>query len=200
MTNDKKITELIKKIDQNFEDVDAYLELSTILIEKQDPNDAIELLLKAKTLVKNSEALDFNLAIAYYYVGDFKHAEDILSKLPNTDENNFEKARVYFKLGKYAKSLAFILTVKSHDDRYFELLGDIWLALGDNEQAYAAFNQIKTPTAKSMFLAGVSVISSDFNHAQEMFAQAKKMDQKVYQQLKTQFDDLIKVQMGKNND
>lgn len=197
---EQHVHELIKRIDVNIHDIDAYLQLSTILIENGDANSALELLNRAKFQNPKSVDLDYNLAVAAFYTGDLELAQKILNSLPNTDENRYEKARVYFKLQQFEKALAFILTVKQHDDHYFELLGDIWLSLGNSQEAADAFKKITKPTVKSNFLLGVAQIDHDYAGAQKSFLVAQKIDQKEYAVLKTRFDDLLKLQQGKAND
>lgn len=186
---------LIKKIDQHPQQVANYLQLSTYLIEQGSLDQAQKLLEQAQHLVKEPQELNYNLAVCYYMQGDFDKALALLDQIPNDDLTLYQKALTYLKLGQGQKALAYALTIKKIDERIQELLGDIWLSLGENQQAQQMYLAIpdNKKNAKVYFLLGVTTLEKDRDQAQKYFAQAKQMDDKYYQQAMNQYASIMKM-------
>ncbi|EST04084.1 tetratricopeptide repeat protein [Lactobacillus crispatus] len=186
---------LIKKIDQHPQQVANYLQLSTYLIEQGSLDQAQKLLEQAQHLVKEPQELNYNLAVCYYMQGDFDKALALLDQIPNDDLTLYQKALTYLKLGQGQKALAYALTIKKNDERIQELLGDIWLSLGENQQAQQMYLAIpdNKKNAKVYFLLGVTTLEKDRDQAQKYFAQAKQMDAKYYQQAMNQYASIMKM-------
>lgn len=186
---------LIKKIDQDPQQVANYLQLSTYLIEQGSLDQAQKLLEQAQHLVKEPQELNYNLAVCYYMQGDFDKALALLDQIPNDDLTLYQKALTYLKLGQGQKALAYALTIKKIDERIQELLGDIWLSLGENQQAQQMYLAIpdNKKNAKVYFLLGVTTLEKDRDQAQKYFAQAKQMDAKYYQQAMNQYASIMKM-------
>lgn len=186
---------LIKKIDQHPQQVANYLQLSTYLIEQGSLDQAQKLLEQAQHLVKEPQELNYNLAVCYYMQGDFDKALALLDQIPNDDLTLYQKALTYLKLGQGQKALAYALTIKKIDERIQELLGDIWLSLGENQQAQQMYLAIpdNKKNAKVYFLLGVTTLEKDRDQAQKYFAQAKQMDAKYYQQAMNQYASIMKI-------
>lgn len=186
---------LIKKIDQHPQQVANYLQLSTYLIEQGSLDQAQKLLEQAQHLVKEPQELNYNLAVCYYMQGDFDKALALLDQIPNDDLTLYQKALTYLKLGQGQKALAYTLTIKKIDERIQELLGDIWLSLGENQQAQQMYLAIpdNKKNAKVYFLLGVTTLEKDRDQAQKYFAQAKQMDAKYYQQAMNQYASIMKM-------
>ena len=186
---------LIKKIDQYPQQVANYLQLSTYLIEQGSLGQAQKLLEQAQHLVKEPQELNYNLAVCYYMQGDFDKALALLDQIPNDDLTLYQKALTYLKLGQGQKALAYALTIKKIDERIQELLGDIWLSLGENQQAQQMYLAIpdNKKNAKVYFLLGVTTLEKDRDQAQKYFAQAKQMDAKYYQQAMNQYASIMKM-------
>lgn len=186
---------LIKKIDQHPQQVANYLQLSTYLIEQGSLDQAQKLLEQAQHLVKEPQELNYNLAVCYYMQGDFDKALALLDQIPNDDLTLYQKALTYLKLGQGQKALAYALTIKKIDERIQELLGDIWLSLGENQQAQQMYLAIpdNKKNAKVYFLLGVTTLEKDSDQAQKYFAQAKQMDAKYYQQAMNQYASIMKM-------
>lgn len=191
---DQAIHLLIKKIDQKPQRVENYLQLSTYLIEQGSVDQAAELLRQAQHLVQKPKELNYNLAVCYYMQGEFDQAIQLLDQIPNDDLTLYQKALTYLKLGQSQKALAYALTIKKIDARVQELLGDIWLSLGENQQAQAAYLAIPTAkrSAKVYFLLGVAATVQDRQQAQKYFAQSKSMDSKYYNHAMDQYAALLK--------
>lgn len=186
---------LIKKIDQHPQQVANYLQLSTYLIEQGSLDQAQKLLEQAQHLVKEPQELNYNLAVCYYMQGDFDKALALLDQIPNDDLTLYQKALTYLKLGQGQKALAYALTIKKIDERIQELLGDIWLSLGENQQAQQMYLAIpdNKKNAKVYFLLGVTTLEKDRDQAQKYFAQAKQVDAKYYQQAMNQYASIMKM-------
>lgn len=186
---------LIKKIDQHPQQVANYLQLSTYLIEQGSLDQAQKLLEQAQHLVKEPQELNYNLAVCYYMQGDFDKALALLDQIPNDDLTLYQKALTYLKLGQGQKALAYALTIKKIDERIQELLGDIWLSLGENQQAQQMYLAIpdNKKNAKVYFLLGVTTLEKDRDQAQKYFAQAKQIDAKYYQQAMNQYASIMKM-------
>lgn len=192
---DQAIHLLVQKIDQKPQNIENYLQLSTYLIEQGSVDQAQQLLEQAQHLVKKPQELNYNLAVSYYMQGDFDKALALLDQVPNDDLTLYQKALTYLKLGQSQKALAYALTIKKVDDKVQELLGDIWMSLGENAQAQQAYLMIPKDrrTAKIYFLLGVSTMEKDRTQAEAYFAKAKAMDEKYYKRAMDQYASIIKM-------
>ncbi|PEG81570.1 MULTISPECIES: lipopolysaccharide assembly protein LapB [unclassified Lactobacillus] len=192
---DQAIHLLVQKIDQKPQKIENYLQLSTYLIEQGSVDQAQQLLEQAQHLVKKPQELNYNLAVSYYMQGDFDKALALLDQIPNDDLTLYQKALTYLKLGQSQKALAYALTIKKVDDKVQELLGDIWMSLGENAQAQQAYLMIPKDrrTAKIYFLLGVSTMEKDRTQAEAYFAKAKAMDEKYYKRAMDQYASIMKM-------
>lgn len=192
---DQAIHLLVQKIDQKPQNIENYLQLSTYLIEQGSVDQAQQLLEQAQHLVKKPQELNYNLAVSYYMQGDFDKALALLDQIPNDDLTLYQKALTYLKLGQSQKALAYALTIKKVDDKVQELLGDIWMSLGENAQAQQVYLMIPKDrrTAKIYFLLGVSTMEKDRTQAEAYFAKAKAMDEKYYKRAMDQYASIMKM-------
>ena len=189
------IHKLVEKIDKNPQKMENYLQLSTYLMEQGSSDQAVKLLEEAKHLVKKPQELDYNLAVCYYMQGDFDKSLALLEKIPNDDISLYQKALVYLKLDQSQKALAYAMTIKKIDNRVKELLGDIWLSLGDTKQAEATYCQIaeKERNSKVNFLIGICLLENNRDEAEKFFALSKKQDEKYFEQAKNQYSAIMKM-------
>ncbi|XGK32316.1 tetratricopeptide repeat protein [Lactobacillus acidophilus] len=192
---DQAIHLLVQRIDDKPQNIDNYLQLSTYLIEQGSLDQAQQLLEHAQHLVKKPKELNYNLAICYYMQGDFDKALNLLDQIPNDDLTLYQKALTYLKLGQSQKALAYALTIKNIDERVQELLGDIWMSMGNNDTARQLYLKIplEKRTAKIYFLLGVSTLEKDRTQAKEYFDRAKKMDEKYYKRAMDQYASIMKM-------
>ena len=197
---DKAIHLLIEKIDRDPKDINNYLQLSTYLIEENSIDQALELLQKAQGLVNKPEELNYNIAICYYMQGEFEKALSLINTLPNDDETLYQKALIFMKLGQYQKALAYALTIKKMDERTLELLGDIWLSLGDLSTAKQQFEKIAPSkrNAKVNFLLGLTIFDQDRDKAQKYFDRSKELDPAYFKQAQSQYAAIAKMLRGKD--
>lgn len=192
---EKQIHALIKKIDADPQNTENYLKLATCLIEQGSFEQATQLLEQAKHLVKKPEDLDYDLAVCLYLQGDFAKALQLLNQIPNDDLVLYQKSLVFLKLGQRQKALAHALTIKNVDNRVKELLGDIWLSLGDLASAKSSYQQINENqrSAKVNFMLGITTLNDDRRQAEDYLRQAKKEDPRFYQQAQQQYDAILKM-------
>lgn len=192
---DQAIHLLVQRIDDKPQNIDNYLQLSTYLIEQGSLDQAQQLLEYAQHLVKKPKELNYNLAICYYMQGNFDKALNLLDQIPNDDLTLYQKALTYLKLGQSQKALAYALTIKNIDERVQELLGDIWMSMGNNDTARQLYLKIplEKRTAKIYFLLGVSTLEKDRTQAKEYFDRAKKMDEKYYKRAMDQYASIMKM-------
>lgn len=194
------VKKLVKRIDSDPKNVDNYLQLSTYLIDQNSIDQALELLQKASTVVEDSKDLTYNLAVCYYIKGDFKKSLSLLDELENTQETLYQKALVFLKLGQYQKALAYALSLTNQDERTLELLGDIWLSLGDLKQAKENYLKIKAEdrNAKVEFLLGLTLLEESLEQAQVHFDLSKQKNPTYFKQANTQYASLLKLIRGQN--
>lgn len=192
---DQAIHLLIEKIDQKPQNIENYLQLSTCLIEQGSAHQAQKLLQEAQHLVKKPQDLNYNLAICYYMQGEFDKALKLLDQIPNDDLTLYQKALTYMKLGQNQKALAYALTIKQIDEKVQELLGDIWMSMGENNQAQQAYLAIPNSkrTAKVYFLLAVSTLEENKGQANKYFAKSKELDQNYYNQAMNKYASIMKI-------
>ena len=200
----QRIHKLIEKIDQNPQKTENYLKLSTELIEQGSFAQATQLLEQAKHLVKHPQDLDYDLAVCYYMQGDFDKSLTLLNQIPNDDLVLYQKALVFLKLGQGQKALAHALTIKQVDDKVLELLGDIWLSLGELSEARTCYEKISPNkrTAKVYFMLGISILDSDREKATSYLKNAKENDPEYFKQAQEQYGAILKMvnEAEKKND
>lgn len=191
----KKIHELITHIDEKPDSSENYLKLATFLIKEGSSDQATELLKKAKSLVTHPQDLDYDLAVCYYLQGEFKKALNILNQIPNDDLVLYQKALVFFKIGQKQKALAYALTIKQRDAKTWELIGDIWLSLGEINQAESSYKKIRKEqrTAKVNFMLGITSLTQNRLEAEKYFAKAKAQDPKVFAQEEQKYASALKL-------
>lgn len=198
---DKAIHLLVKRINRDPEDIENYLQLSTYLIEQNAADQALELLEKARGLVNHPEELTYNIAVCYYLQGEFQKSLALLNSIKDDEETMYQKALIFMKLGQYQKALAYALTLKNQDERTLELLGDIWLSLGDLKTANQTYSQILKDqrNSKVNFLLGLTLFDTNPNEAEKYFKLSKNQDPKYFAQAQKQYNAVAKLIRGKND-
>lgn len=197
---DDAIHLLIKKINNHPKNIENYLQLSTYLIEQNSADQALELLEKARGLVDQPEALTYNIAVCYYMQEDFAKSLALLNSIPDDEETMYQKSLIFMKLGQYQKALAYALTLKNQDERTLELIGDIWLSLGDLKSANQTYSKILKDqrNAKVNFLLGLTLFDTNPDKAEKYFKVSKKQNPKYFAQAQKQYNAVAKLIRGKN--
>ncbi|WP_290078399.1 tetratricopeptide repeat protein [Lactobacillus taiwanensis] len=198
---DKAIHLLVERINRDPKDIENYLQLSTYLIEQNAADRALELLEKARGLVNHPEELTYNIAVCYYLQGEFQKSLALLNSIKDDEETMYQKALIFMKLGQYQKALAYALTLKNQDERTLELLGDIWLSLGDLKTANKTYSQILKDqrNSKINFLLGLTLFDTNPNEAEKYFKLSKNQDPKYFAQAQKQYNAVAKLIRGKND-
>ncbi|RMC48712.1 lipopolysaccharide assembly protein LapB [Lactobacillus sp. ESL0228] len=191
----KRIDNLISEIDNHPQESENYLKLATILIEEGSFDQATQLLEQAKNAVKNSQDLDYDLAVCYYMQGKYDQALKLLDHIPNDDLVLYQKSLVLMKMGQLQKALAYALTISETDDRVLELLGDIWLGLGEFDQAEKSYTTISQDqrSAKVNFMLGITILTKNRDLAEKHFTISQKQDIKYFEQAQKKYDALLKI-------
>lgn len=200
---DRKVHDLVTKIDADPKDPENYLQLATILIEQGSFDQATKLLEEAKHLVKKPQDLDYDLAVCYYMQGKFNQALTLLNQIPNDDLVLYQKALVFLKIGQRQKALAHALTIKHVDDGVNELIGDIWLSLGKLKEAKSSYERIGQTkrSAKVNFMLGITVLTENLEKAKKFLDISKKQDPEFFKNAQEQYEALLKMinDAGKKN-
>ncbi len=198
---DKAIHLLVERVNRDPKDIENYLQLSTYLIEQNAADQALELLEKARGLVNHPEELTYNIAVCYYLQGEFQKSLALLNSIKDDEETMYQKALIFMKLGQYQKALAYALTLKNQDERTLELLGDIWLSLGDLKTANKTYSQILKDqrNSKVNFLLGLTLFDTNPNEAEKYFKLSKNQDPKYFAQAQKQYNAVAKLIRGKND-
>lgn len=198
---DKAIHLLVERVNRDPKDIENYLQLSTYLIEQNAADQALELLEKARGLINHPEELTYNIAVCYYLQGEFQKSLALLNSIKDDEETMYQKALIFMKLGQYQKALAYALTLKNQDERTLELLGDIWLSLGDLKTANKTYSQILKDqrNSKVNFLLGLTLFDTNPNEAEKYFKLSKNQDPKYFAQAQKQYNAVAKLIRGKND-
>lgn len=198
---DKAIHLLVERVNRDPKDIENYLQLSTYLIEQNASDQALELLEKARGLINHPEELTYNIAVCYYLQGEFQKSLALLNSIKDDEETMYQKALIFMKLGQYQKALAYALTLKNQDERTLELLGDIWLSLGDLKTANKTYSQILKDqrNSKVNFLLGLTLFDTNPNEAEKYFKLSKNQDPKYFAQAQKQYNAVAKLIRGKND-
>ena len=132
--------------------------------------------------------------------GDFAKSLTLLSSIADDEETMYQKALIFMKLGQYQKALAYALTLKNQDERTLELIGDIWLSLGDLKSANQTYKKISEDqrNAKVNFLLGLTLFDTDPDEAEKYFKLSKNQDPKYFAQAQKQYNAVAKLIRGKN--
>lgn len=132
--------------------------------------------------------------------GDFAKSLTLLNSIADDEETMYQKALIFMKLGQYQKALAYALTLKNQDERTLELIGDIWLSLGDLKSANQTYNKISEDqrNAKVNFLLGLTLFDTNPDEAEKYFKLSKNQDPKYFAQAQKQYNAVAKLIRGKN--
>ncbi|MDN6028876.1 MAG: tetratricopeptide repeat protein [Lactobacillus sp.] len=192
---DAMIHRLVTAIDADPHAVENYLQLSSYLLEQGSADQAAKLLEEAQHLVAQPTLLSYNLAVCYYMQGKFDQALQLLDQIPNDDLTLYQKALVYLKLGQNQKALAYAMTIKQPDSRVKELLGDIWLALGElaTTRKELLTIQPKARSSKVYFLLAVATLTQDRDQSHVYFERSKALDPKYYERAGSQYQAIMKL-------
>lgn len=132
--------------------------------------------------------------------GDFAKSLALLNSIPDDEETMYQKSLIFMKLGQYQKALAYALTLKNQDERTLELIGDIWLSLGDLKAANQTYSKILKDqrNAKVNFLLGLTLFDTNPDEAENYFKLSKEQDPKYFAQAQKQYNAVAKLIRGKN--
>lgn len=98
------IFEFESEIEENPENIDAYIKLADIYILKEQPEEATVVLVNALKINPEDKFIISKLADLYYASGQFKESEDLNSFLFNTDNTNNRAILSLFKIYSLTKN------------------------------------------------------------------------------------------------
>ena len=202
-------TKLIKKIDEDPYDEQAYYALGTVLTEQKSYEQAEELFKRALNAVADKPQ---KLALLHYGLGNVYYAsalyDEALKEFSLVNDKDLQAqaylmlAQTYYAKENYQKALAFAMTADQLESTLttLGLMGDCFLALGDFNQAKAMYLQAlakNTTDARINFQLGVLAVV-DGEDPSKYFDQAKKSDPRLYQKLNERLKDVEQVIQATN--
>ncbi|WP_416353022.1 tetratricopeptide repeat protein [Agrilactobacillus fermenti] len=189
----KAVHVLVQAINNEPEQIENYLQLSTYLTQLQDVEQAEVLLQKAIGKFGAQTELLYNLGVVYYEAGRYDLAQTEFDKLNQQDanfDNNLMLARIFFKTKQYAKAAAFALTATEkapQNSAAYLVLADSLLSLGQLSQAktfYQKAYQLKPTDLDALF--GIGLIDFVRDHDQTKLLAVKAKDAQYYASKQTQ--------------
>ncbi len=121
-----------------------------VLTQRENPNGSVQYLKEARTTFPDSYTVQYTLAHVLMRTMQFKEAAGILQSIaadPDYAGRNEDVSLLYslalMKSGRYADALDFIVRAyrMTGDERSAQIAGDIFLELGDFEQAKNYYNE-----------------------------------------------------------
>lgn len=196
---------LVNQLNENFNQLPLILQLSTYLTYGGEFEQAEELLMKAKAIFANNLTIDYNLGNVYYTKGEYDKAQAIFELLVKKNfghEAMFMLAQTLNKLGSVNQALVYALTALDKapaDEAYSELVGDIFMSLGDFKNAkryYKDSYNIKKNEKNSFNLGLCNMILKE--SYQEYFLESKNINKKYYENNIEKLDDIQKLINNQN--
>lgn len=201
----KLVQKAVEKIDDNPNEVRSYYELSVLLTELKDYEQAKQLLLKASGLFSGKTELDllnYGLGNVLYSAGDFQKAINYFRVVKGTKLNDnaiLMIAQCEYALGDYKRSLAYALTTRNVGVK--QLIASNFLALGDFQNARKYFDEVLANEPRNFnatFQRGIiALILDGKEQADSYFEIAQKIDYKSFIKMKGQIIDIQKTIIAK---
>ena len=136
-------------------DAALFRQLGILLLEKQSPTDALTYLKKANSLDRENAQGQLHLAKAYYQLGHYSEAWEILEPFFSQSENDPEIAKLlgFVLLGmeksSEAKPILLHAAAQSPDDRE-TVMAAARLVIADAETAFEEVNKLELSTMKDI--------------------------------------------------
>lgn len=193
----KIIKKIINQIDAEPKNLQAHLELATILLTTQAYDEAFEFIQKALVIFPENEILLYQLGVSAYHLGQVDAAIEILKPLAQSKQVNalFMLGKLYHECHQDQKALVYALSAFEADQKAVDtqfLLGDIWLSLGDFQKAQEQFKSIlqqEQNQAEAWFKLGLTQLVLNQSY-QTAFYRAKQLDLQYFQKNQQQLVDL----------
>ncbi|RRG18013.1 tetratricopeptide repeat protein [Weissella viridescens] len=201
---------LVKEIEEQPDNWQAYADLVNVLTATGNFVEAEELGLKSLSLFEaDAEAkayLAYSVGNVYYAAGSYAQAQNYfqLVQLPELAHDvTMMQAQDWFAQKNYKQALAFAVTGTEQDAQdvaAFDLLGNIWLALDQFDEAKTAFEQALTLDAddfEANFGRGLLAQVANPDAQNTWFTHAEALDAATFKQKTQQLDDLHQVIVNK---
>lgn len=183
------VAKLIDRIDKNPDNYHNYYNLSVVLVELHDYDQAEELLLKSIKLFENNNnalnTFNFGLGNLYYILSDYNRAIAFLLRV--TDKklqiDSFQLlAQIYLQLKQYKRAISFANLVyekKKNDPDILELLGDIYLSEGDFDKSIYFYKKALCFKKTAKLYLNMSLLyklKNNIDDSKVYIKKAKKLD------------------------
>ncbi|WP_307994914.1 tetratricopeptide repeat protein [Weissella viridescens] len=201
---------LVKEIEAHPENWQAYADLINVLTATGNFVEAEELGLKSLSLFEDDAQakayLAYSVGNVYYAAGSYAQAQNFfqLVQLPELAHDvTMMQAQDWFAQKNYKQALAFALTGTEQDAQdvdAFDLLGNIWLALDQFDEAQAAFERalaINGDDFEANFGRGLLAQVAAIDDENQWFSYAEALDATKFKQKTQQLNDLSQVIVNK---
>lgn len=198
------IKQLVAAVDAHPDEVERYYELATALTEQQSYPQAEELLKRALSHFNGERhaenLLHYGLGNVYYASGLYQEA---LGEFQRVQDEHLKGqaymmiAQTYYAQKKYQQALVFALTASEQlkrDSAPLTLMGDIFMAQGNFEQAYDYYTKALTVNGQDLqarFQRGVVLTVQGKDPAAD-FDFVKRQDSAFYEQMQARLADTQK--------
>ncbi|UQS82720.1 tetratricopeptide repeat protein [Bombilactobacillus folatiphilus] len=200
---------LARKLQTDFGYLSWFIQLAGYLVAGGDLIQAEELLIKAKQLFPDAQAIDYNLAVVYFQAGQWEKVVELLKSINDPallSDAYYLLAKTSQKQQQIQQALVFALTAIDYDSRLndnFLLAGDLLLQLQDFSEAQGYYqNAIKLqPSAAGYFKLGLcEMVTGDLTF-QDHFQKARQLDESYVNQHQQQLAEIERyVQMMKEKE
>lgn len=192
---------LVKAVDDNPYDAQAYYNLGIALNESKAQTQAEELFKKALSIFKNqtkeTELLEYGLANTYYESSLYNEAIEEFAKIKGELKKDamLMIGQSYFALESYQKSLVYAITVLEKDSKNTDammLIADSFMALGQLNQAKEYFLKvikIQHQNKQALFQLGVIYVTN-YGSDRGYFAKVKAIDSTYYHKMMQRLSDI----------
>ncbi|KRM23863.1 tetratricopeptide repeat protein [Latilactobacillus graminis] len=192
------VKELVQYLQEQPDDIEAYVTLATFLTTLKDFEQAEVLLQKALTQFPKENALIYALGTLYYQAEAYQQAAPLFMQLVQDSQAidaQYMLAQTYHQLEQNSRALVFALTVQEQQPDQLDvnlLVGDILTSLGDFDQAQTYLKNALTIDPRNgevLFKYGLTQLvlgaTSDI-----YFEQAKQYAPDYFQKNKQQLIDI----------
>ncbi|KRK35126.1 tetratricopeptide repeat protein [Loigolactobacillus bifermentans] len=189
---------LVNVIEQHPDQVDNYLELAAFLTTLQDFEQAQQLLQQVQQRFPDNQDIQYSLATTYYAAGRYDLAEPLFLKLTDSrlkTDQNYMLGALYHQKQDDKRALAFALTAQQAAPQRLDatqLVGDIWLSLGQFKAAEQAYQQVlsqQPDVAAAYFNVGLALLGAG-EDAAAYFKKADALDHDYFQQQQQRLADI----------
>lgn len=189
---------LVQEIKQQPDQIDNYLELAAFLNTLKDFEQAQQLLQQIQQRFPNNQDIQYSLATTYYAAGRYDLAEPLFLKITDqrlSNDRDYMLGVLYHQKQDDKRALAFALTAQQAAPKRVDanqLVGDIWLSLGQFKAAAQAYQQVlaqQPNVAAAHFNVGLALLGAG-EKPTAYFEKADALDHDYFQQQQQRLADI----------